>query len=424
MTYQETLEQIYGLARFGIKPGLERISSLLSKLGNPHRKIRTVSVAGTNGKGSTAAFLSSILSTAGYRVGLFTSPHLISFTERIRINGAEIPEDDVVRLTAMVMAAAPPRTTFFEIVTAMALQYFSEQHIDIAIMEAGMGGRFDSTNITDPLVSIITPISLDHCEYLGSSLAAIAREKAGIIRPGRPVVCAGQDEAAMAVIEQYAAAGSSPLHVAGREFTAIWRDDFLDYWGVRGSITGLKPALHGRHQAANASCALCAAELLADSGFVADAAACRLGLSTTSWPGRLELFATAPDLMLDGAHNPGGSRVLAEALAEFPGKRIIMVIGVMQDKDVAAILAPLLPHAAEVFCVAPALERAMPAGELAAAVQRIGMECTVAGTVAEGVQAALAAAGPDDLVLVCGSLFTVGEARAFLLGKPCELVRG
>ncbi|MBT0663187.1 bifunctional folylpolyglutamate synthase/dihydrofolate synthase [Geobacter pelophilus] len=424
MTYQETLDQIYGLARFGIKPGLERISALLSALGNPHKGIRTVSIAGTNGKGSTAAFLSAILSSAGHRVGLFISPHLISFTERIQVNGSEISEDDVVRLAGMVQAAAPPQTTFFEIVTAMALLYFAEQGVDLAVLETGMGGRFDSTNITNPLVSIITPISLDHCEYLGSSIAAIAREKAGIIRPGRPVVSAGQEPAAMMVIEQQAAAESSPLYVAGREFTAMWRDKLLDYWGINGSITALEPSLLGRHQAENASCALCAAELLTGHGFVTDTDAMRHGVSHAAWPGRMELFQGTPAIILDGAHNPGGSRVLTEALADFPGKRIVMVIGVMKDKDVAAIIEPLLPLVSVVVTVAPKLDRAMPADELAAIINGMGITCHVAGEVSDGLKVAVANAATDDLVLVCGSLFTVGEARASLLGRSCELVRG
>jgi dihydrofolate synthase/folylpolyglutamate synthase len=424
MTYRETLSQIYGLARFGIKPGLERISRLLSELGNPHRTIRTVSIAGTNGKGSTAAFLSSILSSAGYRVGLFTSPHLISFTERIQINGSEIPEDDVIRLSATVMAVAPPQTTFFEIVTAIAIQYFSEQSVDLVIMETGMGGRFDSTNITEPLISIITPISLDHCEYLGNSISAIAREKAGIIRPGRPVVCAGQEDAAMNVIEEHAAAGASPLYLAGREFTAIWRDRVLDFWGVRESMTGLLPGLLGRHQAENASCAICAAELLADYGIVANPDSCRLGVSRATWPGRMELFKGTPSIILDGAHNPGGSRVLASSLPDIPHNSINVVFGVMKDKDVTSILEPLIPLASKLFAVSPSLDRAMPADELASIIRSMGSSCTVAGGVEDGVRMALADSSSDDLVLVCGSLFTVGEARGFLLGKPCELVRG
>lgn len=424
MTYRETLAHIYALARFGIKPGLERISALLAALGNPHSTIKTVSIAGTNGKGSTAAFLSSILSSAGYRVGLFTSPHLITFTERIQINGCEISENDVARLAAVVLAAAPPQTTFFETVTALALLYFSEQGVDLAILETGMGGRFDSTNVTEPLISIITPVSLDHCEYLGTSISAIAREKAGIIRPGRPVVCAGQDDAARMVIEEYAAAGSSPLYLAGREFTAIWRARLLDFWGVRESMTGLQPGLHGRHQAENAACALCATELLADHGFVADPAACRIGVSRASWPGRMELFEGTPSIMLDGAHNPGGSHVLADSLPDIPHKRLIMVFGVMKDKDVASILAPLLPRASHLFAVAPSLDRALPADELAVIVRDRGVPCTIAGTVHDGVEMAVSFAAPDDLVLVCGSLFTVGEARAFLMGRSCELVSG
>jgi len=424
MTYSETLAQIYSLARFGIKPGLERISGLLSTLGNPHRTIRTVSIAGTNGKGSTAAFLSSILISAGYRVGLFTSPHLVSFTERIQINDSEISEDDVTRLTEIVMAVAPPQTTFFEIVTAIALIYFSEQGVDLAVMETGMGGRFDSTNITDPIVSVITPISLDHCEYLGNSIAEIAREKAGIIRPGRPVVCAIQDEMAMKVIEEHAASAASPLYLAGREFTAMWRDNLLDIRGIHGTVTGVKPGLFGKHQAENASCAVTAAELLSDYGFSIDSDALRFGVSGASWPGRMELFKGAPAIILDGAHNPAGSRVLAASLCDIPHNRLIMVFGAMKDKDVVSILEPLVPFVSKVFAVSPCLDRAMPSDEIEVIVSGLGTPCTVAGRVEEGLKMALSEAGPEDLVLVCGSLFTVGEARGIMLGKQSELVRG
>lgn len=424
MTYRETLDQIYGLARFGITPGLERISRLLSKMGDPQRHLKSVSISGTNGKGSTASFLSSILAAAGYRIGLFTSPHLVSFTERIRINGAEIPEADVVRLAVAVQAAAPPRTTFFEIVTAIALKYFSEQGVDLAVMETGMGGRFDSTNVTDPMLSIITPISMDHCEYLGDSLTAIAREKCGIIRPGRAVVSAGQEDSVLQILEQHAASSASPLYLAGREFTSSWRNSVLDYWGLHDSLTDLHPGIPGRHQSVNASCALCAAELLSESGFELQRDAFRSGISAAIWPGRMELFGHAPRIMLDGAHNPGGSRVLADSLGDIPRKRLLMVFGVMQDKDAAAILKPLLPLSSRVFAVSPSIDRAMPVESLTRIITEMGGDCIPGGSVVDGLAMALADSTPEDLILVCGSLFTVGEARGFLTGTSFEPVRG
>ncbi len=424
MTYRETLAHIFSLARFGIMPGLERITALLAALGNPHQELKAITIAGTNGKGSTAAFLSSMLSAAGYKVGLFTSPHLISFTERIRIGNDEISEDEVVDLVARALSVAPPQTTFFELVTSLALQHFSGEKVDVAVLETGMGGRLDATNVVNPLISIITPVSLDHCEYLGSTLSAISREKAGIIRPGMPVISGYQEPTAMAVLESKAGAGCSPFYAAGREFTAAWRGEVLDYWGLHNSVTGLVPGLKGRHQAENAACALCAAELLADHGLPSSPAAIREGIAGAFWPGRMELFPGTPPIMLDGAHNPAGSQALASSLADIPHRRLLLVVGVMRDKDAVAILEPLIPLASEVFAVSPDIERAMSADELAGLVRGLGVQCVSAGTVAGGLRRSVEASGADDLVLVCGSLFTVGEARAGLLSRKCELVRG
>ena len=424
MTYRETLAQIYGLTRFGIRPGLERISALLDSLDAPQRRLRTIAIAGTNGKGSTASFLSSILAASGLRVGLFTSPHLISFTERITINGQEISEDQVVALTSRIRAAAPPDTTFFEVVTALGLLHFAESEVDVAILEAGMGGRNDATNAAEPIISIITPISLDHCEYLGSKLGEIAAEKSGIIRSGRPVLSAPQDPAALMVLERNARSSGSPFLLSGRDFSASWNDDCLVYQGLKMRLEGLKPGIPGRHQAGNAACAVAAAELLHGDGFDVSGESVRAGVSGAFWPGRLEMFPGEPRILLDGAHNPAGSLVLAEALADFPRDRLFLVAGMMGDKDAAAILEPLLPLVARGFAVTPSLERAMPAERLAGMMLEHGVFCSAAGSVAEGLRQAVAAAGPNDLVLVSGSLFTVGEARAALLNRSCEQVRG
>lgn len=425
MTYQETLAQIFALTRFGIRPGLERISVLLNRLGNPQQKVRTVSIAGTNGKGSTAAFLSSILSAAGLKTGLFTSPHLISFTERFQINGREIGEAEVTELAAEVLAVAPSETTFFEIVTAMALQYFAREKVDLLVMEAGMGGRSDATNAADPFLSVITPISYDHCEYLGDTLTAIAREKAGIIRPGRTLISAVQDDEAIGVLADAAAAAGARFCLEMRDFSASWQGDALSYHGLHADLEGVRPGLFGRHQAGNAACALAAAEILDSEGVASiPLQAMREGLAQANWPGRMELFTGPPRVLLDGAHNPAGSRALAGSLADLPRQRLILVTGVMGDKDAAAILDPLLSLASRVFTVAADMERAMSPQALAGLVAERGVPCTAAGRVAEGLSQALAAAAADDLVLVCGSLFVVGEARARLLSRPCLQVRG
>lgn len=425
-TYQETLRHLYGLGRFGIKPGLERIVPLLHRLGNPQERVAVIHVGGTNGKGSTAAFLASIMTTAGYSTGLFTSPHLIHFTERIRINGAEIAEEDVVRLVRLVSDAAGPQTTFFEIVTAMAFLHFAEKGVQIAVMEVGMGGRFDTTNAASGILSLITPVSLDHAEYLGSSLAEIAFEKAGIIKHGRPVVLSGQSSEAMPVLEERCRQLESPMYRFGSDFSSVWENGGLVYDGLSCRLAGLKPGIPGRYQAENAAAALCAAELLAEMGFACDDSALREGIAAASWPGRMENFyRNGVRIILDGAHNPAGAMALAEALADIPRRRLVLVVGLMGDKDCAGILGPLLPLADVVIPVSPALERAMPAASLAEFCRNSGArDVTIGGGVADGLAQACRKAAADDLVLVCGSLFTVGEARAALLSKTFEPFRG
>ncbi|ACM20225.1 folylpolyglutamate synthetase [Geotalea daltonii FRC-32] len=424
MTYQEILNHIYSLGRFGIRPGLDRITALLQALDNPQSTFKSVHVAGTNGKGSTSCFMASMLAEGGYRVGLFTSPHLISFTERIRINGMEIFEEDVVRLGQRVLSAAPAETTFFEMVTAMACLHFAEQKVDLAVMEAGMGGSFDATNALDGILSVITPISIDHSEYLGSSIAAIAREKAGIIKAGRPVVISSQEPDARGELEMRCRELDSPLYCCGRDFDAEWLENGLSYKGGAISLAGLRPGLCGSYQKFNAAVALAAVEALGQAGFSMAMTAMSAGIEVAKWPGRMEMLNTSPRILLDGAHNPAGSAALAGALSEIPRRRLLLIVGVMGDKDLGGILGPILPFADEVFAVAPLLPRALPAAELAEFCRRQGLMAHDAGSVTAGLAAARSRAGADDLILVCGSLFTVGEARATLFSRQYEPFRG
>ncbi|SNB44660.1 folylpolyglutamate synthase/dihydrofolate synthase family protein [Geobacter sp. DSM 9736] len=424
MDYQETLAHIFSRGRFGIKPGLERVRLLLRRLGDPHQQLRVIHIAGTNGKGSTAAFLASILRCGGVRAGLFTSPHLVSFTERFRIDGAEITQDAVVAVAQRVLEAAPPEATFFELVTAMAYLHFAEQSVEAAVIEAGMGGGADATNVADGVLSVITPISIDHAEYLGNTLAAIAGEKAGIIKPGRPVVAAAQQPEALEVIERSCLASASSCYRFGDDFAASWDGSSLGYRGLSASLQGLIPGIGGRYQSGNAACALAAAEILGGIGFPLDEEALRSGIEHASWPGRMELFLReGVRVLLDGAHNPAGAEALAESLTYIPRRRLFLVTGVMGDKD-AELIAPILPLAYEVYAVAPALERALPSAGLAALCRSRGANCRNAGGVSEGLDQACRAASPDDLVLVCGSLFTVGEARASLTGAKFQPIRG
>jgi len=424
MTYAETLSHIYALGRFGMKPGLARITRLLGALGNPQEAFSCVHVVGTNGKGSSAAVLSSILSAGGHRTGLFTSPHLISFTERIRIDGAEIAEEEVARLAGRVMAAAPEGTTFFEIITALAALHFAEAGVRLAVFEAGMGGRLDATNALDGMLTLITPVSLDHTDYLGSRVAEIAVEKAGICKAGSPIVSARQEPEAARVIERHAREIGSPLYICDDSFEAGWQEGTLWYRGLGFNLQGLKPGVSGAYQKGNTACALAAAELLSGAGFPLAPWALAAGVERACWPGRMESFPGTPRLLLDGAHNPAGAAALAEALAEIPRRRLIMVVGVMGDKELSGMLAPLLPLADALFAVAPAIDRALPAAKLASFCRLAGVRAHDAGSVARGIALARAEAAADDLILVCGSLFTVGEARGILLFRQFDPFRG
>jgi len=424
MTYAETLTHIYALGRFGIKPGLERIEKLLRALGDPQDAFRALHVVGTNGKGSTASCLASILSAGGYRTGLFTSPHLISFTERIRVDGVEIAEEAVASLAERVLGAAPPGTTFFEIVTALAALFFAEAGVQLAVMEAGMGGRADATNAFSGLITALTPISLEHTDYLGEGIAQIAEEKAGICKPGAPIVCGRQQPEALAVIEAQAARIGAPLYRLGTEFDADWQDDTLSYRGISLDLEKVKVGLSGSYQKGNAALALAAAEVLAPAGFPLAPEALVAGLERVRWPGRMEFVAGLPRILLDGAHNPAGAAALAEALGEIVRGRLFLVLGVMGDKELSGMLDPLLPLCDRVYAVEPGIERALPAKELASACRRLGTRAIAAGSVARGLALAKEEAQPGDLVVVCGSLFTVGEARGVLLARNFEPFRG
>jgi dihydrofolate synthase/folylpolyglutamate synthase len=424
MTFSELREGLFARGRFGVRPGLETIRQILDRLGNPERQFPVVHIAGTNGKGSTAAFLASILQEGGYRTGLFTSPHLISYTERFRINGSEIREEVLVPLAERVLAVAPVEATFFEVTTAVAFLYFARERVDLAVMEVGMGGRFDATNAVTGILSVITPVSLDHCRYLGETIREIAGEKAGIITGNGPVVSSPQDGEALPVIAARCAEFGAPLFRCGREFRAEWRQDGLAYHGLTSSLTGLTPGIPGEYQRDNAACALAAAELLTERGFLLELSALSRGITAASWPGRMELFPGPPRLLLDGAHNPAGVAALLTSLEMISRERLFLIAGVMADKDREGVLGPLLTLADEVITVSVDLPQATPAAELAAFCSTRGTRAVAAGSVAQGLAAALNRAGHDDLILVTGSLYLVGEARGVLLDQPSHPFQG
>lgn len=423
MTYKETLMHIFSRGRFGMKPGLERITLLLERLGNPHHGVLAVQIAGTNGKGSTGAFLSAILTAAGYRTAYFSSPHLLNFTERFRLNDADLPESMIHEAAQRVLAVAPPEATFFELVTAIAFLCFAGEKVDIAIIEAGMGGTFDATNVAACILSVITPISLDHCDYLGDTLGKIAAEKSGIIKPGRPVVVAAQSGEALEVISAAAKSASAPLFLNGTDFMADKCGDSVVFKGFGRSIS-CQPALQGSFQVENLAVAIAAALQLTGAGFKVSDVDCAAGSARARWPGRLELFPGNPPILLDGAHNPAGARALQQALTDFKYERLIVVAGVMADKAWQEVLLNLLPLAVLTVAVMPSIERALSDRELADFCIAHGFAAVAAGTPAQGVERARLEAKAGDLILVAGSLFTVGEARGYLTGSSFMPIRG
>lgn len=429
MPYQETIDYLFGLQKHGIKFGLSNSSRLLGLMGDPHLRFRSVHVAGTNGKGSTAAFLAGTLLAAGHRIGLYTSPHLVSFTERIRINNVPVTEERVIDLAERVRAryeglpsaeggALTP--TFFEVTTAMAFTCFAEERVDVAVVEAGMGGRLDSTNVITPLVSVITNIDVEHAEFLGDTIEKIAGEKAGIIKPGVPVVTGAVQPEAIAVIERQAVSAGAPVYRLPKDFGAEARaagpEQTFDYRGIGTRLSCLRIGMVGQHQIGNACLALAAAECIGMAGMAVPDAAIRTGLANTVWEGRLERVAERPDIYLDGAHNPASARVLADAVRDLRQgyRRLVLVIGVLMDKDYRGIVSQLAPLADRIVVTQPNYSRALGVGSLAAEIKAFPGAVDSAETVAEAIGLARQGAAENDLILITGSLYTVGDARAVL----------
>ncbi|MBI5441353.1 MAG: bifunctional folylpolyglutamate synthase/dihydrofolate synthase [Deltaproteobacteria bacterium] len=426
MTPQEALQAIDGLEKFGMNLGLERIRLCLAFLGEPQLRYPTVHVGGTNGKGSTCAFLASVLSRSGRKVGLYTSPPLEHFGERLRIDGECLPEELVPALLEEVLAAgrahaALQAMTQFEVITAMAFLYFAREGVDAAVIEVGLGGRLDSTNVLSPSACVVTNVGLEHAEHLGPAVADIAREKAGIAKPGIPLVTAAEGEA-LEALEAEARRRGAPVLALGREFFVEPESPgALAYRGRRRRFDGLRPGLPGGYQRPNVAVALAAVEVLEDAGWMIPEDAVRAGIASASWPGRLEVLrarpgSPGPAVVLDGAHNPHASRVLARALAEdLPHERLFLVLGVLGDKDARSILADLLPLGDRVFFTRSSSRRALDPSELEGLATGLGRAPgAVVATVGEALDRALAEAGEADLVCVTGSLTTVGEARSHL----------
>lgn len=428
--YNETVNYLYNLRSLGIKLGLSNTKKVMGLLGEPQNSFRSIHIAGTNGKGSTATTIASILTESGFKVGLYTSPHLLSFTERIKINNCQITEDKVLSITSYIqdiIAGTDLKLTFFEFATAIAFHYFASEKVDWAVIETGMGGRFDATNVILPDVSVITSIGFDHSEYLGSSISDIAFEKAGIIKPDTPVVTSAQTPKAIRQISDVAERRNSELHVYDRDFKGVLlsMDDkhiTFDYIGEH-EFRNLSLPLSGRHQLYNTSMAVRTCEILRREGVPIPDISLRNGLLKTAIDGRLERVSENPVIILDGAHNPGAADSLAGSIKElFQDKRIIMVIGVMSDKDIEGILKPLMQIAEYVVLTKPKGERAASPEKLfdiALKIQERNEDCRPSSivktnSVADALTYAKKAWQEENIILVTGSFYTTGEAKEIL----------
>ena len=407
MTYPEAIQFLYGLQMFGANFGLENTRKLAALTDNPQEKLRFIHIAGTNGKGSTCAMLEGIYRASGMRVGLFTSPHLVSFRERIQVNRQLIPESEIVRLVEEIRAANQNHeVTLFEFATVMALKYFAEQKCDLVVWETGLGGRLDATNIVTPLASVITNIAFDHEQWLGNTLAKIAAEKAGIIKPGVPIVTATADAEALEVIQKTAKEKNAPLTVV-----AINKTEPL----LEESFT---TTMLGEHQKLNATLALATVAVLKNV-IAVNAEAIRAGMANVNWAGRLQLIQkpNGQKILLDGAHNLAGATALCAALEQdFPGARPLLIFGALGDKNWSAICRLLAPLADQFFTVPVASERTTDANALAEAFRSANPKAVVA--VKSNLSEALKACKDEPLVVITGSLYLIGEALELLGISP------
>jgi len=418
MNYAETVKYLNSFGRFGIKLGLSRTSGLLRLLGNPQDDFKSIHLAGTNGKGSVVAMMGSVLQESGFRVGMYASPHLDDFRERITVNGAPIPRNCLLSLVERVRPLIPKvkrsstQPTFFEVTTAIAFKYFSERKVDYAVIEVGLGGRLDATNVITPEVSIITNIGLEHTDVLGKTISSIAAEKGGIIKKCVPVVTAekkrealevfgricGEKDAKLIKLSEHASCSNVKCDLSGCTF---------DLKTTLRTYSSLRLKLLGEHQVENAALAVLAAEQIG-----IDERSIRSGILKAKLPGRLEILQKKPLVVMDCAHNPPAMRVLRSSLKLFKYKRLILVMGVMKDKEIDEIAKEIVPAADFVVINKPALERAAQPGAIKREVEKYGKPVKIIEDVRSSVKYAKSIAGRDDLVLITGSIYMLSEARA------------
>ncbi len=406
---------MYALRRFGIILGLATTKSILKALGNPQNDFKSIHVAGTNGKGSVSSALSAILFESGYRVGLYTSPHLVRFNERICINNQQISNEDVVKSYQAVKRVhhGHRSPTFFEFTTAMALYEFSRQKVEWAVVETGMGGRYDSTNVIQPAITIITNVSMEHRQYLGNTLAKITREKSGIIKNRTPLVTAVKQNQARSIVRQVARKKSAPVYILGKNFkTRLNRPDEFTYYGIENTWPHMQTALLGAYQIENAALALAASELLIKSQSKISPESIKKGLKKNRWPGRLEIVSDKPLIILDGAHNLIAARYLARFLStNLSGRHITLVVGILDDKPFGAMLKSLLPVCSRAIITRAKTGRALDPRRLYPAAKKIISDVSIVPDVADAFRQAIESAASDEVICVAGSLYVVGEAK-------------
>ena len=419
MNAKEAVEYIHSICWMGSRPGLERTLELLERMGNPHKKLKFIHIAGTNGKGSTAAMTAAILQQAGYRVGLFTSPCIFKFNERIQINGAQISDEDLAAVTSFVQplaAAMADHPTEFELVSCIGFEYFMRQGCDIVVLEVGMGGALDSTNVIDaPEVAVITNIGLDHTAFLGNTLEEIAQTKAGIFKEGGSAVIYPNTEGVNRVLETICAQRHMTLRKA--DFSAL----NLKQHSLEGQVfdCGDRKDLHlpllGQHQLHNAAVVLAIVDTLQEKGWQISEENIRAGMAQVTWPGRFDIVRRDPLFIIDGGHNPQCIEALVGNIRDYlAGKRVIALTGVLADKDYGQMFRPVMELVEQFVCITPPSDRKLEAADLAAHLQNAGAKATACHTIPGGVKLALELAGQEGVVLCFGSLYSIADIRAGL----------
>ena len=420
MTGNQAVDFIHSVSWQGSKPGLDRTLALLNAMGRPDRKLKYIHIAGTNGKGSTAAMLASVLRHSGYRVGMFTSPYLQRFNERMQINGLPISDEILGQVTARVAPHALSmfdRPTEFELMTCVGLQWFAEQNCDIVVLETGLGGLLDATNVIEkPEVCVITAIGLDHTELLGDTLSAIAKEKAGILKPGVPAVLYQTSDEVTEVVRDACVQKGCPLTLTRFQDIRVHSDTIRGQEFDYLPFSNLQIPLLGGHQRKNTAVVIETLAILRNLGWNIPERAVREGLAATAWPGRFEVLRSEPLFIADGGHNPQCAEALAANLAHyFPDKSIHFLLGVMADKDWHTVMDLVAPLAASFTTVTPENPRSLPSDQLGAYLSRYGKPVTVCTTVEEGIESILSRSSHEEVICSFGSLYLTGQVRTLLL---------